>query len=102
MFRTTFLSAIAVLTVACVAQVGAVERPTSPDENPNRFVINDGAIAISRPDESWKCEVDASEPPDVAKMSSPDEAAVVTVQVQEVPGATLAQVRGPIEQAIAA
>ena len=56
-------------------ELASVERSSSPDENPNRFVFNDGALAISRPDESWKFEVDASEPPAVARMSSPDAAA---------------------------
>ena len=94
--RIPCLSAIAALTVAYAAHAGLIERPTGPDENLNRFVINDGALAISRPDESWKFEVDASEPPVVARMSSPDAAAVVEIQVQQVPDATLAQVKEPI------
>ena len=100
--RIPYLAAIAALTVVWAAHAGLIERPSSSDENPNRFVINDGALAISRPYESWKFEVDASEPPVVARMSSPDAAAVVDVQVQQVPGATLAQVKEPIELAIAA
>ena len=100
--RALCLSAIAALTVVYAAHAGLIERPSSPDENPNRFVINDGALAISRPDESWKFEVDASEPPVVARMSSPDAAAVADIQVQQVPDATLAHLKEPIEQAIAA
>ncbi len=100
--RVRCLSAIAALTVVYAAHADLIERPPSPDKNPNRFVINDGALAISRPDESWKFEVDASEPPVVARMSSPDAAAVADIQVQQVPDATLAHLKEPIEQAIAA
>lgn len=70
--------------------------------NPDRFVIQEGTLAISRPDETWKFEVDASDPPTVAKMTSSDGAALVDVQVQRIPGVTLAQVKAPIEQALAA
>jgi hypothetical protein len=68
----------------------------------NRFVLDDGALAISRPDESWKFEIDESEPNVVARISSPDGLAVTDIQRTQVPGATLAQVKEPIEQAIAA
>jgi len=68
----------------------------------NRFVVNDGTLAISRPDESWKFEVEENEPNLVAKISSPDGLAVVDIQVTQVPGATLDQLKEPIEQAIAA
>ena len=67
----------------------------------NRFVVNDGTLAISRPDESWKFEVDESEPNLVARISSPDGLAVADIQVAQVPGATLDQMKEPIEQAIA-
>ena len=100
--RISHLSAITALTVACAAHAGVIERPTSPDENSNRFVINDGTLAISRPDESWKFEVDASDPPSVAEMRSPDEAAVADISVQQIPGVALSQVKEPIEQALAA
>jgi hypothetical protein len=68
----------------------------------NRFVLDDGALAISRPDESWKFEIDDTEPNVVARISSPDGLAVTDIQRTQVPGATLAQVKEPIEQAIAA
>jgi len=38
--------------------------------DPNRFVTQEGTLAISRPDETWKFEVDASDPPTVAKKKS--------------------------------
>jgi hypothetical protein len=100
--RIPCLSAIAALTVVCAAHAGSIEQSSSPNENSNRFVFHDGTLAITRPDESWEFEVDASEPPDVARMSSPDAAAVVDIQVQQIPGASLAQVKEPIEQSIAA
>jgi hypothetical protein len=56
----------------------------------------DGTLAISRPDKSWKFEIDASKPPALASMSSPDDAADLDIQVQQVPGATLAQLKAPI------
>lgn len=72
------------------------------DSGTNRFVVNDGTLAISRPDESWKFEVDENEPNVVARISSPDGLAVADIQVAQSPGATLAQVKEPIEQALAA
>jgi len=99
--RISHVSAITALTVACTAHVGVIERPTSPDENPNRFVIDDGALAISRPDESWVFEADTSAPPTVAKISHPDVQAGVDIQAQQILGATLAMLKEPIEHAIA-
>ena len=95
------LAAIAALTVLQAADSG-VEQSSSPDENRNRFVVHDGTLAISRPDESWKFELDESDPQVVAKISSPDAAAVADIQVQQVPGPTLAQLKEPIEHGIAA
>lgn len=96
------LLAIVALTAIGGAHAGPVDPPVAADENPDRFVIHDGALAISRPDESWKFEVDGSEPHVVGRLVAPDEAAVVDVQLQRVPGATLDQLKQPIEQALAA
>ena len=87
------LATIAVVTVVHATHAGVTERASSPDENLNRFVIYDGTLAISRPDKSWKFEIDAGEPAVLASTSSPDDAADVDIQVQQVPGATLAQVK---------
>jgi len=57
---------------------------------------------LRRPSSSWEFEVDESEPEVVARIRSSDGLAVADIQVQQVPGATLAQVKEPIEQAIAA
>jgi hypothetical protein len=100
--RIPCLLAIVAITVTCGAHSGLVDQSVGPVENLNRFVMRDGTLAISRPDESWKFEVDESEPHVVARISSPDEVAVADIQVQHVPGATLAQLKEPIEQAIAA
>ena len=77
------LVSIAALIIVCAVHADPVEQP-------NRFIFYDGTLAISRPDKSWKFEIDASEPPVLASMSSPDDAADVDIQVQQVPGATLA------------
>jgi hypothetical protein len=68
----------------------------------NRFVVHDGRLAISRPDESWKFEVDENEPSLVARFSSPDGLAMADIQVAQVPGPTLHQMKESIEQTIAA
>jgi hypothetical protein len=99
--RKLRLFAIAALTVV-YAHAGLDEQPRSPDENPDRFVIDNGALAISRPHETWKVEVEASDPPTMAEMRSPDGAAVADISVQQIPGVTLSQVKEPIEQALAA
>lgn len=99
--RISCLFAIA-LTVICLAHAGLVEEPGSTNENVNRFLIDEGALAISRPDETWKFDANVSDPPTVAGISSPDGAAVADIQVQQVPGVTLAQIKEPIEQAVAA
>ena len=53
------LLAIAAITVVHLAHAGLVEKPSGTNENLNRFVIDDGALAISRPDETWTFEVGA-------------------------------------------
>lgn len=91
---------LAMLSVV-TATAGLREQSRTSAQDSDRFVIHDGKLAISRPNESWKFEMDASEPPVVAGMQSPDEKARADVQVQEVPGVTLDGVKGMIEQAIA-
>jgi hypothetical protein len=90
--RVLCLVAIATLTVARAAHAG---------EDPNRLVLLDGALAISRPDEYWTLEFDESDPQTVVMIRSPDDKAEADVQVQRVPGASLDQLKQPIEQAVA-
>ena len=58
-------------------------------------------IAGVDPNAAWNFETDASAPPVVARMQSPDSTARADIQVQEVPGVPLDRVKGMIEQAIA-
>ena len=78
--RALGLSVVAVLTVLDAPVAGSTERPSSSEENADRFVLNDGAFAISRPDESWRFEVDASDPPVVARMHSAGDEVVVLLE----------------------
>lgn len=100
--KVSRLVAVAALAAVYVAHAGLDEQRRSPNENLNRFVIDGGALAISRPDETWTFQVDASDPPTVAEMRSPDGAAAADISVQQIPGVTLSQVEEPIEQALAA
>jgi hypothetical protein len=50
--KILYLSAIAALIVTAAFHTGPVEGSRSSDEKPNRFVIHDGALAVSRPDPS--------------------------------------------------
>ena len=94
------LALLAATGTVGVAVAGPDEQSSVSGES-DRFVINSGTLAISRPDGSWEFQVDASNPPVVARMRSSDAVANADVQVQEVPGIPLDRVTGMIEQALA-